>query len=565
MKKIITGILILFFMSLSLRLIDAQIVGKEKQLSAETQPAAENSNKESPQEGSVNLLQAPSNDAAKEDAAKEEAKEEAMEDASDPFSGLSRKISLDLRSMDIMDTLKFLSKQGDLNMVATKNVSGKVTLFLKDVTIADVLEIIMLTNSLASEKKAGIITLMTEAEYEALYGEKYTNKKQTKTITLKYADPKRVGTILGNLKSSVGKVIIDDATGMIILIDTPEKVKEMEDAAIRSDLSTVNRVLPTIRETFELDYAKIGEVKGEITKVLTKDVGTIEIDERTNKLVVTDLPHNMERIRALVADFDAKTREVLIEAKIVEITLNDDYAMGVDWQKVYGLAEDSLKLTGTFPFSAPTSTGSSMKLNVGTLADNKFTFVLTLIKSFGRTKVVSSPHIVVCNNDEAKFMVGTRQAYVTTTITTGDVTTTTSESVQFIDVGVTMYVTPTINKDGFVKLHIKPEVSSIADWLITTEGNRIPIVDTSNVETDILVKDGNTIILAGLIKNTTDKSVSKMPLLGSLPIIGKLFSNVSDTNEKKELAIFLTPHIISGADGMTKMREHEKTRKPPKK
>jgi type II secretory pathway component GspD/PulD (secretin) len=558
MKKITIAILILFFIALSFGFIDAQSVpGEDLAKNSSQAQAADSLKKDAP------VVKA---DNAKDQAAKEDAaKDEALEDADDPFSGLSRKISLDLRSMDIMDTIKFLSKQGDLNMVATKNVSGKVTLFLKDVTIADVLDIILLTNNLACEKKTGIITIMTEAEYESLYGEKYTDKKQTKTITLKYADPKRVGTILGNLKSSVGKVIIDDATGMIILIDTPEKVKEMEEAAIKSDLSTVNRVLPTVRETFELGYAKTADIKGEITKVLTKDIGTIEVDERTNKLVVTDLPHNMERIKSLVADFDAKTREVLIEAKIIEITLNDDFAMGVDWQKVYGLAADSLKFTGSFPFRAPTSTSSTMKLNVGTLADNKFTFVLTLIKSFGKLKVVSSPHIVVCNNEEAKFMVGTREAYVTTTITTGDVTTTTSESVQFIDVGVTLYVTPTINKDGFVKMHIKPEVSSISEWLETTEGNKIPIVDTSNVETDVLVKDGNTIILAGLIKKTTDRNTSKMPLLGSLPVLGKLFSNVSDLNTKKELAIFLTPHVISGADEMFKVKDEMKTRKPPKR
>ena len=114
-------------------------------------------------------------------------------------------------------------------------------------------------------------------------------------------------------------------------------------------------------------------------------------------------------------------------------------------------------------------------------------------------------------------------------------------------------------------MHIKPEVSSISSTLVTTEGNKIPIVDTSNVETDVLVKDGNTIILAGLIKRTDDKTTSKMPLLGSLPFIGKLFSNVSDTHAKKELAIFLTPHIITGADEINKMKAEMKTRKPPRK
>ncbi|MFA5363155.1 MAG: secretin N-terminal domain-containing protein [Candidatus Omnitrophota bacterium] len=553
MKKIILVISILFFTGLNFSLIDAQPVSEEKPI-VEEKPASEE--KPLAEEKTIPEENPP-------DVKNPETKSPQAEASRDPFSGLSRKISLDLRSMDIMDTVKFLSKQGDLNIVATKNVSGKVTVFLKDVTISDVLDIILLTNSLACEKKAGIITIMTEAEYEAFYGQKYTSKLKSKTITLKYADPARIGAILGSLKSSVGKVIIDPATAMIILIDTPEKIQEMEDAAIKADLSTVSRVLPTVRETFELEYAKIGEVKGEITKALTKDIGTIEVDERTNKLVVTDLPHNMERIKQLVAAFDSKTREVLIEAKIIEITLNDNFAMGVDWKKVYGVAMDSMTLTGTFPFSAPISTGSSMKLNVGTLDSDKYEFALTLIKGFGRLKVVSSPHIVVCNNEEAKFMVGTREAYVTTTITTGDVTTTTSESVQFIDVGVTLYVTPTINKGGFVKMHIKPEVSSISEWLQTTEGNKIPIVDTSNVETDVLIKDGNTIILAGLIKKTTDKNVSKLPLLGSLPLVGKMFSNVSDLNEKKEIAIFLTPHIITGESEMTQLKEDQgKTRKP---
>ena len=541
MKKIILIILMLFFLSLEVRLIDAQPVAEEKPQAAESE--------------------------AKVTTQEQPAKEESAREEGGAFAGLSRKVSLDLRSMDIMDTVKFLAKQGDLNLVATKNVSGKVTLFLKDVTIADVLDIICLTNSLAYEKKADIITIMTENEYEALYGDKYTTKKMSKTIMLKYADPKRIGTILGSLKSSIGKVIIDEATGMIILIDTPEKIQEMEEAINGVDLPTVNRVIPTKRETFELKYAKVGEVKAEITKVLTKDIGTMEVDERTNKLVVTDLPHNMQRIRDLIADFDAKTKEVLIEVKIVEITLNDDYAMGVNWKKAFSVGIDSMVFTGAFPFSAPASTTSSLLMNVVTFATDEYEFLIKFIRAYGNLKLVSSPHIVVCNNEEAKFMVGSREAYVTSTVTTGQVATTTAESVQFIDVGVTLYVTPTINIDGFVKVHIKPEVSSITDWLTTTEGNKIPIVATSNVETDVLLKNGRTIILAGLIKETADKDVSKIPLLANLPLLGRLFKNVSNLNQRKELAIFITPHIVSGEEDIVKLKGSgsDKIRKPPKK
>ena len=497
-----------------------------------------------------------------EESASEELVEE--EKSTDPFAGLHKKVSLDLRGMDIIDTLKFLAKQGDLNIVATKSVSGKVTLFLNDVTIADVLEIILLTNSLACEEKGTILTIMTEKEYEALYGVKFITKKESKTITLKYADAKRVGTILGSLKSTIGKVIIDDTTGMIILIDTPAKIKEMEEAAARVDLPTISRVIPKITEEFELEYAKAGEIKGEIEKALTKDIGSLRVDERTNKLMVTDLSHNMEIIRSLVVAFDAKTREVLIEAKIIEVTLNDDYAMGVDWRKILSSA-DGLTFSGTFPFSSPTSTSSSFEVDVGTFDSHNYEFALDFVKSVGKVQILSAPHIVVVNNEEAKFMVGSREAYVTSTITTGEVTTTTAESVEFIDVGVTLYVTPTINKGGFVRMNIKPEISSVSDWLETTEGNRIPIVATSNVETDVLVKDGRTIIIAGLMKETEEKDLAKIPMLGNIPILGGLFRNVSDQYEKRELIIFLTPNIISGGEDITYIGvEGEKARKSPK-
>jgi len=133
--------------------------------------------------------------AAKEeakDAKNEAAKEEVVEDASDPFSGLSRRISLDLRSMDIMDTVKFLSKQGNLNIVATKNVNGKVTLFLKDVTISDVLDMILLTNSLACEKKARDNYPDDGKRIRSAFtGRSIPTRKKPRLYPLKYARPQK--------------------------------------------------------------------------------------------------------------------------------------------------------------------------------------------------------------------------------------------------------------------------------------------------------------------------------------------------------------------------------------
>jgi type II secretory pathway component GspD/PulD (secretin) len=481
-----------------------------------------------------------------------------------PENGLQTKISLDLRSMDIVDTIRFLAKQADANIVTTKNVSGRLTLFLKDVTVADALDIIIITNNLARKQKGDIITIMTEDEYGQLYGERYTSMQESKTITLEYVDAARAGTMLESIKSSIGKVIVDELTGTIILIDTPKKIKDMEGVISKIDIPTIERVIPTVTEEFELSYAKAGEIKAEITAALTENTGKIRVDERTNKLVITDLAHNMEKIRQLVNAFDAKTREVFVEAKIIEVNLSDQYAFGVEWKKIFSklASMKNITLAGTFPFTPIGA--SSMAVDIGTLATDDYTVALKLIEDVGKTRILSSPHITVVNNEEAKFMVGTREAYVTQTISQGDVTTQVAENVEFIDVGVTLFVTPTINKDGFVRMNIRPEVSSIRDWLETTEGNKIPIVETSNLETSVLVKDGHTVILAGFIKETDTKETSKVPILGNIPLIGNAFKNTSDTYIKKELIIFLTPHITSGKEDVSYLAQEVKQRKPPK-
>jgi len=476
-------------------------------------------------------------------------------------TGLAVPVSLDLREMDIVDTIKFLATKGNLNIVATKSVAGRVTLFLNSVNLGDVLDIILLTNNLACERKKNIITVMTDAEYKALYGKAYIDKRDAKTIILKYADPANLVSVLANIKSDIGKIVADATTATIVLIDTPEKIEEMEEVIKMIDLPTISRVIPTIEETFVLSHAKAKDVSVEVTKSLTENIGSIRTDERTNTIVITDLAHNMEKIRRLIKAFDAKTKQVLVEAKVLELTLTDNSYMGIEWEKLFHQLRN-LDFAGTFPFGY-TGT-SSMVLSVATVGADNYELALSFIKSLGETKIISTPHISVCNNEEAKFMVGTREAYVTTTTTSGEVTTTTSENVEFIDVGVTIYVTPVIGEDGFIKMELKPEISSVSDTLETTEGNEIPIVSTSNLETNVLVKDGSTIILGGLIKETLTTTVTKMPILGDIPLFGWIFRNSTDTKQKSELIILITPHIIQGDEGIFAGDWVGKKRKPKK-
>lgn len=482
--------------------------------------------------------------------------EPAEETEQEVVQGLQTKISLDLRSMDIVDTIRFLARQAGVNIVTTHQVAGRITFFLSDVTVAEVLDMIIVTNNLARKQKGNIITIMTEQEYEQLYGEKYTSMKESKTLMLEYVDAQRAKNMLENIKSSIGSVIIDELTGTILLIDTPKKIEEMEKAIARIDIPTIERVIPTITEEFELSYARAGEIRPEIEAALTEQVGRVRVDERTNKLMVTDLAHNMERIRQIIDAFDAKTREVLIEAKIIEVALSDDYAFGIEWEKVFS----DIDIIGSFPPAMPGS--SSMIANIGTLDSQSYKIALQFIEEVGKTRILSSPQMTVLHNEEARFMVGTREPYLVQTITRGEVTDIVAEDVEFIDVGVTLFVTPRINKEGYVRMDIRPEVSTIRDWLRVDGQDRIPIVDTSNLETSVLVKDGHTIILAGFIKETDSKDRSRVPFLGNIPLIGNAFRNVRDSYQKRELVIFLTPRVTSGREDVSYLATERKPRKP---
>ena len=135
---------------------------------------------------------------------------------------------------------------------------------------------------------------------------------------------------------------------------------------------------------------------------------------------------------------------------------------------------------------------------VGSSTD--FDVVIKYLQTIGKTKILSNPKIAVTNNQEAKIHVGQKEAYVTTTTTTGQTTNTVSEQVTFVDVGVIISVVPTINKDGYVILKLKTEINSVIDTLVTPTNNKIPIIDTSLAETTVMAREGSTILIGGLKK-----------------------------------------------------------------
>ncbi|MBM3246108.1 MAG: hypothetical protein FJZ13_02135 [Candidatus Omnitrophica bacterium] len=457
------------------------------------------------------------------------------------------KISLDIKGMDIVDVLKMLSTRAGINLVIGKNVTGRVTLFLKDVDIWDAFEIVLLANDLAYEKKGEIINVMTQRDYELLYGERYQDKKEGKVIQLKYAKAADLSRALNQIKTNLGRIVVDEGSNTVALIDTPEKIKEMEDFVKNTDLPIQTRV-------FNLSYAQADKLQPKIQETLTKNIGYLTADERTNKIAVTDYPAKLDEIAGVISAFDEKTPQVLIDAQIIELTPQDKLEMGVDWN--YWI-ENHFQAKASLPINTDNTLFVGTPSSDTPAGKGDYKAIMDLLRTIGDTKILSSPRIMAVNNQEAKILVGTKDAYITSASSQAGDSTVTSQTVNFVDVGIKLYVTPTVNRDKFVTMKIKPEISSATRTNIKSEDKitQIPIVTTSEAETTVTVKDGITIVIGGLRKDKREKTVKKIPIIGDIPGVGFFFRSTSDDLTKTELVILLTPHIMSGETSYTDFSE----------
>lgn len=450
------------------------------------------------------------------------------------------KIALDVKGMNIVDVLKILADEGGLNLSIGGNVQGRITLFLKNIDVWDAFEIVAISSDLAYEKRGDIIYIMPEREYELKYGKKYWDNRQLKVFSLKYAKAAKAGAIFSQVASKVGKVIIDETTNTIVVIDIPDKIQEMADVVTSLDRPLETRI-------FELNYLPVNSIQEKLTQLLSPDVGSLKADELSNKIAVTDYPEKINELDKILIAFDEKPLQVLIDAKIIELRPSKDFYSGVDWgywiQKYF-------EVQGVFKI--PTT--STDKITLGTISHENVSHqgdykgIMEFLEIFGETRVLSTPRILALNNQEAKILVGSREAYITESISQTDGSAITAQTVNFVDVGVKLYVTPTINRAGYITLKIRPEISSAETETITHEDKttEIPIVSTSEAETTIIVRDGVNIILGGLHKITQEKEKKQVPFLGSIPFFGWIFRNKKDEWSKDELVILLTPHIVSG-------------------
>ena len=392
----------------------------------------------------------------------------------------------------------------------------------------------------------------------------FYDNKQVHVVVLKYADPARVANMLQPIKSTIGTVVSDPQTGTMILVDTPQKIEEMMVIIEKTDLATISRIVPTETKTFKLQYADVELIQEELLTLITPEIGSVRADLRTKTLIVTDLPHKLPEIVQLIEAFDAKEKQVFIEAKIITVQLTDDFKLGINWDYVIQGLDPRYKLGAAIAHTA--ADPESILPSVGQLSYQALTggggslnMVLEALDNMGDTKVLSNPHVAVISGEEATVKVVTDQPYAEASLESGT-TNVVGESIIFIEVGVSLSVTPVINDNGMIRMTIKPEISTVVG---TYQAYRnVPIVRKSYSETTVVIKDNETILIAGMIENATREATSSVPILGRIPLLGWLFRAKGTAAETLETIVFLTPRIITGEEPITLLRDKKKEPKP---
>jgi type IV pilus assembly protein PilQ len=371
---------------------------------------------------------------------------------------------------------------------------------------------------------------------------------------------------------------------------------------------------PVTTQVFILNYAKAGDIQPSINPMIEAGAGgKIQVDARANALIITERPTHIKRISAILTELDKPTSQVLIESKFFEIDTQDQSDIGVKWSSLAGYHVNAAALSGydqgngvqtsnnttgtntNVPFETagineadqvnarnplmqPNSVGTFVAGTNGapnsitgigpTSLDSKtftsflthettavfsadqFTLVLSALQSSSHTRLVSDPTVVTLNNIDAFINVGTE--YPIPNYQYNQQTDSFAVSgFTFKDIGIILRVTPQVNADGFIKLTLQPEVSSISGTVTFggASGASIPIISTRKAITEVTLKDGSTLGIGGLTQSNVVKGTTKVPLLSRIPVLGRLFSSNDDSGSAQELLIFITAKSINPQGG----------------
>lgn len=388
--------------------------------------------------------------------------------------------SIEVRDAEISDVLRALAQQSGLNIILGEGVAGKISLSFRNIPFMDAMEMIIKANGLMFTTRNNILWVGRKVDV--------SEEMRIEILRLNNADP-------------------------------------------------VNAVT---------------QLKG-----ITSEFGSAFPDQRTNSIIIRDLPRNIERVRHLLKAMDVQTSQVVIEARIVEANNNFTRQLGVQWGATYAGGRNTLggnallpatpsgdrNFAVNLPAANPTS---GLGIVLGSLSSKLFLDIeLSAAETRGDVKIVSSPRISTVNNKPATIHSGlTFRVKLSQAIITGGGTTTTGSDLgglEEIKTGIDLTVTPQISDDGFVLLNINTNKSD-PDFTRTVDG--IPGVAEKSASTNVLVKDGDTVVIGGLYRSISSEQKNSVPFLSRVPVIGNFFRSNSRDEQHEELLVFITPKIV---------------------
>jgi type IV pilus assembly protein PilQ len=406
------------------------------------------------------------------------------------------KISLDFQNADINDILRLIAEVSGLNIIAGADVQGTITTRMVDVPWDQALDVILKVNGLSQEREGNIIRVAPTQRF----------------IT--------------------------------------ERQQRMQ--AQRTE----DEVEPTITQLVPVNYADAKELKSNLERLLSNR-GSLNIDTRTNTLIVTDTRKHLDDVLALVEKLDRQTPQVMIEARIVETSRNFLRDLGVQLGASYanttdvkfpnrialaGTASDTGNFLVDLPAAVGLGSGGAITFALAG-ANSLINLRLSALESTGRGKIISNPKIATLDNTEALIESG-RRIPVQTVSAEGTQT-------EFVDASLSLRVTPHVTPDGFINMNIRAAKNE-ADFGNAVNG--IPTIITREATTVMLVRDSDTVVIGGLYSRSLATDRSGVPWLSQVPVVGWLFQKTRVSDDNDELLIFITPKIIQPSGPPTAAR-----------
>lgn len=436
-----------------------------------------------------------------------------------------------------------LTTDSPYNIVVHPEVSGTITVNLKDVTLTETLDVISDIYGYQVRKERNMIRVFPAG-------------LRSETIALDYLALRRMG--LSQTSVSSGGVKENDrnsGSNNQYGGNTNNNLLGNQGGANNNPLSQSLNGMQTngssISSSSETDWWS--ELQGIIEGIIGSGDGRrVVVAPQAGLVTVTALPSELRAAREFLESAQRRLqRQVILEARIVEVALNDDYQQGINWNDIFkaGNSAGTISMSGSGVVGSGLGGVFGMTLNVG-----EFTGALNLLQTQGNVQVLSNPRVSAANNQKAVIKIGEDEYFVTnvsTTTVTGTATTSTPniELTPFFS-GISLDITPQISEDGEVILHVHPSVVETTEQEKVVKLNNdtfvLPLAQSNIRESDTIVKarNGEIVVLGGLMQTSYTDTEAKAPLLGDIPVVGNLFKNKRRVEQKKELVILIRPTVV---------------------